>query len=202
MSMGFYKFAYRVGFTPWEGAAEQGPVARQVSTWFAREESGREPPYGKALDLGCGTGRDSVDLATRGWQVTGVDIIPKAVTAARARAREASVEVEFIQGDLTSLRTAGVGTGYRLLLDGGTIHGLNDTQRKAVSREINEVAAPGATLLMFVFAPGRRGPTPRGMSRGDIEATFPAWKVTDEEPVNVSLPKFLRADPRWYRLQR
>jgi hypothetical protein len=44
MSMGFYKFAYRVGFTPWEGAAEQEPVAQQVSTWFAREESGREPP--------------------------------------------------------------------------------------------------------------------------------------------------------------
>ncbi len=202
MSMGFYKLAYRVGFTPWEGAAEQGPVAQQVSTWFAREERDREPPYGKALDLGCGTGRDSVDLATRGWQVTGIDIIPKAVTAARARAREAGVEAEFIQGDLTTLRTAGVGTGYRLLLDGGTIHGLNDTQREVVSREINEVAAPGATLLMFAFAPARRGPMPRGMSRGDIEATFPAWKVTDEEPVNVSLPKFLRADPRWYRLQR
>ena len=174
MSMSFYKFAYRVGFTLWEGAAEQGPVAQQVSTWFAREESGREPPYGKALDLGCGTGRDSVDLATRGWQVTGIDIIPKAVIAARARAREAGVEAEFIQGDLTGLRTAGVGTGYRLLLDGGTIHGLNDTQREAVRREINEVAAPGATLLLFAYAPARRGPTPRGMSLGDIEATFPA----------------------------
>jgi len=32
MSMGFYKLAYRVGFTPWEGAAEQGRVAQQVST--------------------------------------------------------------------------------------------------------------------------------------------------------------------------
>ena len=202
MSMSFYKFAYRVGFTLWEGAAEQGPVAQQVSTLFTREERDREPPYGKALDLGCGTGRDSVDLATRGWQVTGIDMIPKAITAARARAREAGVEAEFIQGDVTALRTAGVGTGYRLLLDGGTIHGLNDTQRETVSREINEVAAPDATLLMFAFAPARRGPSPRGMSRGDIEATFPTWKVTDEEPVNVSLPKFLRTDPRWYRLQR
>ncbi|MCA1706596.1 MAG: class I SAM-dependent methyltransferase [Actinobacteria bacterium] len=202
MSMGFYKFAYRVGFTPWEGAAEQGPVAQQVSAWFAREESGREPPYGKALDLGCGTGRDSVDLATRGWQVTGIDIIPRALTAARARAREAGVEAEFIEGDLAALRAAGVGTGYRLLLDGGTIHGLNDAQRETVGREINEVAAPDATLLMFAFAPARRGPTPRGMSREEIEAMFPTWRVTDEEPVNVSLPRVLRADPRWYRLQR
>jgi hypothetical protein len=47
---------------------------------------------------------------------------------------------------------------------------------------------------MFAYPPARRGPTPRRMSRGDIEATFPAWKVT-EERVNVSLPKFLRADP-------
>jgi hypothetical protein len=54
-----------------------------------------------------------------------------------ARAREAGVEAEFIQDDLTALRTAGVGRGYRLLLDFGTIHGLNDIQREAVSRAIN-----------------------------------------------------------------
>jgi 23S rRNA G2445 N2-methylase RlmL len=51
--------------------------------------------------------------------VTGIDVIPKAVNAASARAREAGVEAEFIQGDLTVLRTTGVGTGYRLLLYGG-----------------------------------------------------------------------------------
>ena len=56
----FYKVAYRVGFTPWEGDAMQGPAAEQISGLFEREESGRQPPYGQALDLGCGSGIWSV----------------------------------------------------------------------------------------------------------------------------------------------
>lgn len=60
-------------------ASEQGPVALQMTAWLDREQEGREPPYGKALDIGCGTGRDSVELARRGWEVTGIDMIPKAV---------------------------------------------------------------------------------------------------------------------------
>lgn len=202
MSMAFYRVAYRVGFTPWEGASEQGPVARQMTAWFDREQEGREPPYGKALDIGCGTGRDSVELARRGWEVTGIDMIPKAVDAARARAQAAGVDAQFIQGDVSALQAQGVGTGFRLLLDGGTIHGLKDEQRKATALELAAVAAPEAVLLIFAFSPRRRGPAPHGMSRDDIETTFPQWTVTDEEPVDVDLPKFLKADPRWYRLQR
>ena len=203
MSMGFYKFAYRVGFTPWEQAAQQGPVAQQISAWFDREERDLEPPYGKALDLGCGTGRDSVELASRGWSVTGIDMIGKALEAARARAQTAGVEVEFLRGDVTALKAAGVGTGFRLILDGGTIHGFNDEQRQIVADEVSAVAGEDATLLIFAFAPGRRGPTPRGMSRQDIESIFSNWTVTDEERVDVSLPGFLKApDPSWYRLRR
>jgi hypothetical protein len=49
MSTQFYKFAYRVGFTPWEDADLEGPVADQISAMFDREEKGRQQPYGKAL---------------------------------------------------------------------------------------------------------------------------------------------------------
>lgn len=50
-----------------------------------QEEEGREPPYGPALDLGTGSGVRGVQLAKRGWQVTGVDIVEKALTRARER---------------------------------------------------------------------------------------------------------------------
>jgi hypothetical protein len=36
-----------------------------------------------------------------------------------------------------------------------------------------------ATLLLDCFAPGRRGPRPRGCSRADVEEAFPAWEITD-----------------------
>ena len=64
---------------------------------------GDEAPYGTALDLGCGSGIWAVELARRGWQVTGVDFVPKALRRARARAKEAGVELRLLEGDVTSL---------------------------------------------------------------------------------------------------
>lgn len=49
----FYRVAYRLGFVPWEHAATHPPAVRHVEALFAREEHGRRPPYGRALDLGC-----------------------------------------------------------------------------------------------------------------------------------------------------
>lgn len=204
MSM-YYRIAYRVGFTPWEEALAQGPVAEQISAMFEREEVGRQPPYGRALDLGCGSGIHSVTLAMRGWHVTGVDNVPKALARARERARKAGVEVRFLQGDVTALRAGGVGSDFRLVLDFGAIHGLTQTEREAAGREVSAVTAADATLLMLAFAPGRRGPLPRGMSRADIEAMYPGWKITDDDALDAQLPwllKKLGADPHWYRLRR
>jgi len=53
----------------------------------AREEDGREPPYGRALDLGTGSGVWGVQLAKRGWDVTGLDMVEKAVPAIESRRR-------------------------------------------------------------------------------------------------------------------
>ena len=198
----FYKIAYRVGLTPWE-RMPMLPVAEQVSAMFDREENGRQPPYGPALDLGCGTGIWSVHLAERGWDVTGVDIVPKALHTARERAQKAGVEVQFLEGSVAALRDAGVGSGFRLVLDFGTAHGLTQAQREAVGREVSTVAAADASLVMYAFAPGRRWSLPHGASRRDIEAAYPGWKVIDEEAFDVSgAPRPIRkADPRWYRLR-
>jgi SAM-dependent methyltransferase len=200
-----YKLLYRVGFTPWEEGLRQGAVVEQIRALFEREELGRQPPYGRALDLGCGSGIHAVELARRGWQVTGVDNVPQALSRARERAREVGVEVRFLQGDITALRAAGVGSDFRLVLDFGAVHGLTQAQRVAVGRDVSALAATDATLLMLAFAPGRRGPLPRGMSRADIEATYSGWQITDEQALNGQLPWFLMklgADPHWHRLRR
>ncbi len=203
-----YKLLYAVGYTPWEHPARLQAVNEHVAALFEREEQGRRPPYGQALDLGCGSGYWAVELARRGWQVTGVDFVPKALRRARERAREAGVELQLVEGDVTKLETSGVGSGFRLLLDFFLFHDeLTDEQRVAMGREVTAIAAPGATLLTTAWAPGRRGPLPRGASRGDIEAAYPSWTVIDEEPFDVvtgvRFYKHIRnADPRVYRLRR
>lgn len=199
----FYKFQYLVGMTPWERMTSL-PSGDQAIALLSREESGRKPPYGRALDLGCGTGVWSVRLAQRGWEVTGVDIVPKAVHAARERARRAGVEGRFVAGSVTALSAADVGSGYRLILDFGVVHGLSPEQVRAVGREVTMVAAADATLLMYAVMPGRRGPLPRGLSRAEIEEAYAGWTITDEERFDTTrLPRMMqKAPPRWYRLRR
>jgi hypothetical protein len=139
------------------------------------------------------SGWEALAAADWGWQVTGVDIVPKALRRAGERAREARVEMRLIEGDVTKLRATGVGSGYPFLLDFGLFHPeLGDEKRAQIGREVSAVAASGATLLMAAWAPGRRGPLPRGASRADIETAYPAWDVIDEEGVDVSGAPFYR----------
>lgn len=200
-----YRLAYALGFHPWEALAEHPPFAETLLALVAREEDGREPPYGSALDLGTGSAVWGVRLAQRGWRVTGVDIVPKALQRARERVEEAGVEVRLVQGDVTALRRADVGSGFRLVLDTGTFHGLADAQREAMGREVTAVCAEDATLLLDCFAPRRRGPLPRGASRADVERAFPGWEVTDVEEADTepdALARLLKFDERFYRLRR
>lgn len=200
-----YEFFYRLGFHPWEDLAQHRPFADKLADLFAREEAGREPPYGPALDLGCGSGIWGVELATRGWQVTGVDMVEKAVERGRDRVREAGVEMRLVQGDVTDLQAADIGTNFRLVLDTGTFHGLTDEQRAAMGREVSKIAAADATVLLDVFAPGRRGPLPRGATRSEVETAFPQWTVTDIEVADTepdALARLMRFDEHFYRLRR
>ena len=199
-----YRILYTIGFTPWEQMAEP-TIAGQIGNLFAREEAGRESPYGRVLDLGCGSGIWAVELAKRGWQVTGVDFVPKALRRARERAEKAGVEVQLVDGDVTNLGTTRVGSGFRLLLDFGCFHDeLTDEQRKGEGREATAVADPGATLLMMAWKPGRRGPLPRGASPEEIQAAFPEWTLIDDEAIDLpsGAPGYVkRAEPRIHRLR-
>lgn len=202
-----YRILYQLGITPWEQITHQPDATVRFRALYEREEAEREPPYGPMLDLGCGSGFWAVELAKRGWQVTGVDIVPKALRRARERAHETGVELRLVEGDVMKLHAAGVGTGYSFLLDLGLFHDeLTDAQRAAMGREVTAVAAPGATLLMVAWAPRRRWVLPRGASRADIEAAYPEWQVIDEIAADMSgvpLYRYARnAEPRFYRLRR
>jgi hypothetical protein len=200
-----YRLAYAIGFHPWEDLADHPPFAQKLLELVAHEEDGYGPPYGSALDLGTGSAVWGVELAKRGWEVTGIDIVEKALDRGRKRVDEAGVEMRLLHGDVSALRGAGVGSGFRLVLDTGTFHGLAQAQREAMAEEVSAVAAPDATVILDCFAPRRRGPLPRGASRADVERAFSGWEVTDAEVANAEpdpLARLFRFDERFYRLRR
>jgi SAM-dependent methyltransferase len=194
-----YRLAYRLGLTPWEWAGQS--IGAQLTAFLDGQDASAGPP-GNALDAGCGTGAHAIELARRGWRVTGIDAVPLAVARARARAEAAGVEVTFRLGKVTELEKS-VGRGYRFVLDIGCFHGLTADERVDYADEITRITEPGASLLMFAFGPGRRGPLPHGTDRAEVERTFTGWRLVSDVAVAEVLPRPVRrAHPRWFHLAR
>lgn len=57
----------------------------------------------KIIDIGCGTGRHSIELTRRGYSVTGIDLSESLLRKAREKAQQAGLNIEFIQCDARDL---------------------------------------------------------------------------------------------------
>ena len=144
-----YARMYRFGITPWERYATA--AASSIAVVLDREETGRSRPLGRALDLGCGRGLYTPELARRGWEAVGIDYVPAAIEAAQAKSRSAA-GLRYVVGDVTHLRSAGLGT-FDFFLDIGCFQGLDARQRLAQGEGASALANPGATLLMLKLRP-------------------------------------------------
>jgi SAM-dependent methyltransferase len=135
-----YDMWYRFGTPPWVGDARSELVELVGSGVLAP---------GRAIDLGCGVGDNAIFLAQHGFEVTAVDFAPAAISRARAKAREAGVEVDFVVDDLT--RLSRVSGPFDLLVDYGAFDDLSIRQRAAYVRSILPLTRPGSRFLLWCF---------------------------------------------------
>ncbi|MGW0085647.1 class I SAM-dependent methyltransferase [Streptomyces sp. NPDC003393] len=112
---------------------------------------------GRALDLGCGPGRNALHLAARGFEVDAVDLSPVAVAWGEDRAREAGVDVRFLCGDAFALPAAELSGPYDLVVDSGCFHHLPPHRRVSYLALLDRVLAPGGHLALTAFAAGEGG---------------------------------------------
>ena len=178
-----YRLAYRVGLTVWQ---RRTPPAELI----ALVEGPCALAPGRALDIGCGTGTDTIYLATHGWDVTAVDMVPKALAAARRNAASAGVAARFIEGDVTRLHGLGAGDGYTLLLDFGCFHTLPEDLRPAYVNSVSRAAAPDATLLLYGFRrPPKTAPMHAGVTVDEIRQRFTTgWELVNAERASADPP--------------
>ncbi len=106
---------------------------------------------GRALDLGCGEGGDSVWLAQRGWRVTAVDIAATAVARARALAAARGVADGLIAWRVEDLG-AWRPTDDFDLVSACFLHSPVEFPRTEVLRRAASAVAPGGHLLVVGHA--------------------------------------------------
>jgi SAM-dependent methyltransferase len=169
-----YSLSYRLGLAFWNTFDTD-----RVLTELIEGPAALTP--GRALDLGCGTGRNSIYLARHGWEVTGVDMVGHAIARAKERAATEDVPVDLICGDVTRLGELGIGDGYTLLVDFGCYHTVPLAKRDAYAAAVTEVAAAGATLWMWGL--GIRARAGVGVTADELRSRFPAWQLTSADPV-------------------
>src|SRR3989338_8088770 len=73
----------------------------------------------KIIDIGCGTGRHSIELAKRGYQITGIDLSESQLARAREKAKEAGVTFDFQKHDARALPFNGEFDLAIMLCEGG-----------------------------------------------------------------------------------
>ncbi|MER5735648.1 class I SAM-dependent methyltransferase [Streptomyces sp. NPDC002262] len=120
---------------------------------------------GRALDLGCGPGRNSLHLAARGYGVDAVDLSATAIRWAEERVGEAGASgVRFHHGDAFAPGT--VEGPYDLVYDSGCFHHLPPHRRVSYLALLDRVLAPGGHFALTAFAAGEGG---MGSERPDAD---------------------------------
>jgi SAM-dependent methyltransferase len=193
-----YARLYRLRLTPWERYGKA--AAASIAPLLDREEAERSRPLGRALDLGCGRGQFTPDLARRGWEAVGIDYVPAAIEAAKSRD---TAGVTYLVGDVTDLRSADLGA-FDFFLDIGCFQGFDADQRSAQGRGVSALAKPDATLLMLAFGPSRMRSLVGGVSQAEVEEAFPQWELLTVEPAETAGLGWPmnKTKPQWYRLRR
>ena len=193
-----YPLMYRLGMRPWERYASA--AATSVAAVLDREAAERSRPLGRALDLGCGRGMYTPELARRGWQAVGVDYVASAIDAARAADTPGAT---YAVADVTKLSVTDLGS-FDFFLDIGCFQGFGADERRAQAEGVTALATEGATLLMLSFGRTRMRSLVGGVSRDDVETAFVGWETLAVEPADTAGLGWpmSKTHPHWYRLRR
>lgn len=146
---------------PWDSGIPAPELAREIAA---------RPP-GNALDLGCGTGTNVRYLAERGWRVTGLDFIPKAIAQAKRKTRGLEDRVTLLVADVTKLAQLALPGPYDLALDMGCFHSLSESGRANYVTGLRRWLKPGGRFLLYAFQPDAERKL-WGLTRAQVETLF------------------------------
>jgi SAM-dependent methyltransferase len=126
-------------------------------------------PPGKAIDIGCGTGTNLLFLAQRGWEVTGVDFVPRAIAKARRKLNRFHPVLRV--ADASDLGALDLPGPFDLALDVGCFHGLNGDGRVSYAAGLARWVKQGGVYMLYAFQPESER-DPHGITAKDVGRCF------------------------------
>jgi cyclopropane fatty-acyl-phospholipid synthase-like methyltransferase len=158
---------------PWD-------IGRPQAAYVRLAEEGRLS--GRLLDSGCGTGEHALLAASRGADVTGIDVAPTAIARAREKAAERALSVRFEVADSLDLEL--LGSTFDTVIDSGVFHVFGDEDRARYVASLAAVLRPGGACYLMCFSdrqPGDWGP--RRVRADELRAAFSdGWTVESIAP--------------------
>lgn len=128
-------------------------IGRPQRAFVALTEAGRLAS--PILDVGCGTGELSLFLSQQGYDVLGIDVSPRAIEQARAKARWRRNRAQFLVQDALRLdQLADRGFRFRTVLDCAMFHVLGDAEREQYIDSLETVLVSGGTC--YILGDARR----------------------------------------------
>jgi len=105
----------------------------------------------EAVDLGCGAGNYVVWLASRGFQVTGIDISQNAIALARDLAKKKGLSCRFVVGDMTGV-IEGLDAAFDFAYDWSVLHHVFPESRSQYVANVHRMLRSGAKYLSVCFS--------------------------------------------------
>ena len=131
----------------------------------------------RLLDAGCGTGENVLLAASRGADVTGIDVAPTAIARARAKASERGLTARFGVADALDLGRLGLTADT--VIDSGVFHVFGDDDRTRYVASLAAVLRLAGACYLMCFSdrqPGTWGP--RRVRADELRAAFSdGWAV-------------------------
>ena len=153
---------------PWDLGRPQAAFARLAEQGLL---------IGQVLDVGCGTGEQTLLAASSGAEALGVDVSPLALEQARGKAAARGIKARFEVADALSLGDLGV--SFDTVIDSGLFHVFDDDNRARYVASLASVLRPGGHLYLMCFSdrqPGAFGP--RRVSQDELRTAFRGgWTV-------------------------